>query len=611
MAAQLLEVHVLTPPDRPPAPNSQRRRAIGPPARGEGPKAPGERRAPAAVPAVQADFASPAGPDAGFLPAPSQETPAAGHRTAPRAPSAGARVLGRAALVVALATLASKLFGLLRETALADRFAATNLTDAYNVAALIPLVLFSAVGVAITTVFIPLFAELLAGRELHAAERFAANVNGVVTVTVGVLVLILEATAGPVVRTLLGAWPAAQQALCITLVRISSPLILFYAWSAVVGGVLNVRGFFGPNAAMGIPQNVIIIAAIVAASAGGRQEITLVAWGGLVGTFTTYLIQLPALRRSRFRVGWRFDLRDPLLRRMGRLVGPAALTALAQQTGSLLLYVLGSRLVAGMITDFTYASRLQLLAYSILGMSISTVVYPRLAAAGATGSMAGFRRTFVRGLGLVSMVTVPLAVGLFLLRVPAVHVAFQHGRFTPADTAATAVPLAFLSLGTVSYAWQDYMNRTFFALQDTRTPMLAALVGAGSGIGLALLLYRRLALAGLGLAMAVGWSVAVTFLIMHLRRRLGLVGGRRIAGSTARLAVAAFAGFFPARLLVQPLARHLGGTWAAYAAALGATGLLAVALYGACAAALRVPEVSAGLEVARGIWRRVPEPPDG
>ena len=523
--------------------------------------------------------------------------------TAGPAPSrAGA--LGRATGVVALATLVSRLLGFLRNTALADRFAASNLTDAYNVAALIPLVLFAAVGVALTTVFIPLFSELLAGRDRAEAERFASNVNGAVTVAAGGLVLILEAAAGLLVHALLRGWSPADQALCIRLVRITAPLILFYAWSAVVGGVLNVRGFFGPNAAMGVPQNLIIIGAIVLASQGGRQNIGWVAWGSLVGTFTTYLVQLPALHGSRFQVGWRLDLRDPLLRRMGRLVGPAALTALAQQMGSLFVYVLGSRLAAGLITDFTYASRLQVLAYSILGMSISTVVYPRMAAASATGDMAPFRRTFVQGLGLVSLVTVPLAVGLFVLRGPVVHVAFQHGRFTAADTAATAVPLALLSLGTVPYAWQDYLNRTFFALQDTRTPMKAALVGTLVGTVLALALYRRLALAGLGLAMALGWATAAATLVVCLRRRLGLLGGRRIASSVARLAVAAFAAFLPARVLLAPLALRLGGGTAGVAVALAACGLLAAAAYGAFGMALRVPEVGVGLAAMRGVWRR-------
>ncbi len=517
----------------------------------------------------------------------------------------GAAAFGRATGIVALATFASRLLGFLRNTALADRFAASNLTDAYNVAALIPLVLFAAVGVAITTVFIPLFAGLLAGQDRRAAERFAANVNGAVTVAVGALIIVLEACAGPLVRTLLAHWNPADQALCIRLVRITTPLILFYAWSAIVGGVLNVRGFFGPNAAMGVPQNLIIIAAVVLGSRGGRQDIAWVAWGGLAGTFTTYLVQLPALRRSRFRVGWRLDLRDPLLRRMGRLVGPAALTALAQQTGSLFVYVLGSRLAAGLITDFTYASRLQVLAYSILGMSIATVVYPTMAAAGAAGDLARLRRTFARGIGLVSAVTVPVAVGLCLFRAPVVRVAFQHGHFTPADAAATAVPLALLSLGTVPYAWQDYLNRTFFSLQDTRTPMTAGLAGTAVGIALAFALYRPWGLAGLALAMALGWSAAVLVLVVRLRRRLGLLGGRRIAATVVRLAVAATVAFVPARLALGALALRLGGGWTGDAAALAACGLLALAAYAGLGRALGVAEVAAGLDVARGMWRRL------
>jgi putative peptidoglycan lipid II flippase len=520
-------------------------------------------------------------------------------------PGGVARAVGRASVIVSVATLASRVLGLLRETTLADRFAATHLTDAYNVAALIPLVLFAAVGVAITTAFIPLFSEVLSGRGPREAERFAANANGAVTLAIGVLILLLELGAGPIVHTLLGGWSAGQQDLCIRLVRITSPLILFYGWSAIAGGVLNVRGVFGPRAAMGIPQNLTIIAAILLASAGGRQNIALVAWGGLAGTATTFLVQLPALRRCGFRVGWRLDLHDPLLRRMLRRVGPAALTALSQQTGSLVVYVLGSRLPSGMITDFVYASRLQLLAYSILGMSVATVLYPRLAALRAEGDMRAFRRTFVRGLGLVSAVTVPMALGLFLLRMPAVQVVYQHGRFTAADTATTAVPLAFLSLGTIAYAWQDYINRTFYALGNTRTPMTAALIGTGLGIALAAALYRPLGLAGLGLAMAAGWSAALVYLVVRLRGALGLLGGRRIAGSVGRLLVAAAVGFGPASVAVGPVARHFGGGWVVTGAALAACGLGGAVVYGALAAALRVPEVGAALEMFRGSWRRL------
>jgi putative peptidoglycan lipid II flippase len=521
-----------------------------------------------------------------------------------RAWNLGARQLGGAALIVTAASLGSKLLGLLRDTVFAGRFGASDQSDAYFFAANLPLIVFAAVGVSITNVFIPLFAAALTERDQAEAERFAARVNTAVTLTVGVLIVILELLAGPVVRALTPDWVAAKQQLAVGLLRIMAPLILFYGWSGVVGGVLNVRGFFGPNAAMGIPQNLVIIATILLATLHGRHAIAWVAWGSLGGTLTTYLVQLPALRRSRFRVGWRLDLRDARLRQMGALVVPAAITALAQQTGYLFNNVASTWLRGGLLTDFTYATRVQMLAYSLLGMSIATVIYPTLAASAATRDLHGFRQAWIRGLGLINLVTVPVAIGLLVLRVPVVHVLFQHGRFTAADSHGTAWPLAFLAVGTLIFGWQDFLNRAFFSFQDTRTPMFASLIGVGATIVGGLAFLGPLKQAGLGLGMTCGWAGSVTFLIWRLRRRHGLLGGRRLAGSAARMLASALAAFLPAERLYMPLVRVLHGHWPAYAAALVVSSTLALTVYAALCRLLRVPELQRAAELAAGLLGR-------
>ena len=526
---------------------------------------------------------------------------------------AGGRALGGAAAVVAVATLSSKVLGFVRDLVLAHRFGATGHTDAYVFSSNLPLVLFAAVGVALTTVFIPLFAELLTQKDQATAERFAANVNGAVTVVVSVLVVLAELASGPLVRALaprqgVNAWSPQQVHEAVVLLRIMAPLILFYGWSGVVGGALNVRGFFGPNAAMGIPQNLVIIAAIVLASLHGRQDIYLVAWGSLLGTFTTYLVQLPALWRSRFRVGWRLDWRDPLLRRMGRLVVPAALTALAQQAGNLVIQVLGARLQTGELTDFTYASRLQLLAYSILGMSIATVLYPSLASAAATRDMGVFRSTLRRGLGLVNFVTLPVMGTMLFLSLPLVRVLFlsSHSRFTALDAERMAIALVFLTLGTLAFGWQDYLNRTFFAMQDTRTPLFAAATGVAVNISLAVSLYQWLGLRGLGLAMACGWFAAVVFLIIQLRRRMGLMGGRHVLSSGLRMAAAALVSFGAAQLAYPLLQTAFGGgeRWMSQLLALLVTAGGATGLYCVGCRLLRVPELEQAGIMLRGLLGR-------
>ena len=525
------------------------------------------------------------------------------------ASAAMGRAVGGSAAIVAAATLCSKLLGFLRDTVLADRFGADYRTDAYFIASQLPLILFAAVGVAIQMVFIPLFSSLLARQEAEAAERFAANVNGAVTVVVAVLVVLLEVLAGPLVTPFMHPGPPAERLaeyrLAVHIMRIMAPLIMFYAWSGVAGGVLNSRGVFGPNAAMGIPQNLTIIAAIFLGSARGARNMIVVGWGSLVGTLTTFLVQLPALLYIRFPFRWRFDWKDPMLQRMGLLVVPVVLTSLAQQSGIIVDRLLASHLsTASQLTDLTYASRVQALAYTVLGMSLATVLYPSLSAADGLGDTGRFRRVLTRGLGLINFVTVPVMVGLFLLRRQVVLVVLQHGRFTAADAHATTIALLYFTLGTLSFAWQDYFNRAFFATHDTRTPMYGGFIAVSVNIAMDFLLVRPLAQGGLALGTALGWSAAAAFLTIRLRGRFGLLGGRRLAWNGLRMLVAAVVAFVPAWLA-------FGTIWGVVGhASLGAAfTLLVVAggaalLYGGLCWLLRVPELAAAGDMMRGMLRR-------
>ncbi len=524
------------------------------------------------------------------------------------------KAMGGAALLVAAATLCSKVLGFLRDTVMADRFGADYRTTAYIVASQLPLVLFAAVGVAIQMVFIPIFSSLTARREDAEAERFAANVNGAVTLAVALLIVLLEVFAGPVVTPFIhqvsphftAADRVREYHLAVRLLRVMSPLIMFYAWSGVAGGVLNSRGVFGPNAAMGIPQNLTIIGSILLATVRGARDMALVGWGSLVGTLTTFLVQWPALAYSRFRLRWRLDLRDPLLRRMGRLVLPVILTSLAQQSGIVVDRWLAARRLhtVALLTDLTYAGRMQALAYAVLGLSVATVLYPSLSAAEGLGEQSRFRQVLTRGLGLINFVTVPVMVGLFLLRYQAVLVIWRHGRFTLADAHATSFALLFFTLGTLSFAWQDYFNRAFFATHDTRTPMYGGFIAVAVNIALDFVLVGPLRQGGLALGTALGWSAAAVFLIVRLRARFGLLGGRRLAASGLRMLGAAIAAFLPGRLVFDTLWGVIGHGGLGAAAALLIVGVGGAAVYVGLCALLSVPEVATAHHLLRGMLRR-------
>lgn len=509
---------------------------------------------------------------------------------------------------MALATLGSKFLGLLRDVVLTDRLSTGGAVSLYVLASVVPLTVFAAVMASISTVFIPSVASLLQQGDHRRAEEFAANLNGAATLVVALLVVLLEIFARPFVGLLAPSLRSEEPNAFMTtvdMVRIMAPLILFYTWSAVAGGVLNSYGYFGPNAAMGIPQNLVIIGAVIIGSLG-FGGIRAAAWGSLIGTSTTFLIQVPALRKIHFHFRWRLDLRDPLLLRAAGLMGPAMAVALANQAALLVDRVLAFGLrPQSLITDLTWALRLQGFAYGVLGYSVATVLYPRLAEAAVEGSdPARLREVVTRGISMVNFVTLPTMMGLFVLRRPIMAAVFQHGDFKPADTVAGAYALAFFALGTLSFAWMDYLSRTLYALRNTKLPMVATFAGVAINIGLDLLLVRPMQQGGLALGTASAWTCSAFLLAWFLQRKTQVLDLGRIVRSGALMTVTAAAsvglalGVYDALLpLAHRAVLSVGVLFLAV--------LAAVVAYLALAFALRIQETKFVTVLLQSAWRRM------
>jgi putative peptidoglycan lipid II flippase len=559
----------------------------------------------AAVPAV-----SPALPPADGEPAAPGLAPTAAPAVAEpdRRGSAGEATMARTTTVVTAAVLASRFLGFVRDTVLSDRFGAAHLADAYVIASTIPLLIFGVVGQALPTVFIPQYTRTLQQEGRERAAVFANNVNTVLTAVALVLMAAMWVAAPLVVDAVapgIRRQDPGEALLAAAMVRIMVPIVVFYIWAAVMQGVLNVHGHFLAPAGMGVPQNLIIIAAILAGSLW-RGGIALVAWGSMVGTAFTFLVQWPPLRRTGFRFRPVFRPRDPLLRRTVRLAAPVVVSSVFSQLGVTVDRMLASGLPIGAIAAVYYATRLQQFTYALVGLAIATVLYPQLSSHAGGGDLARFREVLIRGLRILSFVALPVMVGVFFFHWGIVRVVFQHGRFDAADTGRVVQALEYFTPGIVTYAWMDYLMRGFFALQDTRTPMLAAILSVTINVGLDFALVGPLRQGGLTLATSTAWGCASAFLFLRLRRRVGAVGGRRLAAGLARMLAAAVLAVAPAYgLFALWVGRVAGQRLLPVAAGLAAATLLAAALYLLAAAWLRVPELRYAREVAAAGARRL------
>jgi putative peptidoglycan lipid II flippase len=210
----------------------------------------------------------------------------------------------------------------------------------------------------------------------------------------------------------------------------------------------------------------------------------------------------------------------------------------ALQANFLITTFFASQMSAGTISSLAFAWSLVVLPLALIGQAISTAVFPHLADQAAVDERHALQRTLAQATRVIIFLTIPATAGLVVLRIPVVGLLFQHGHFGADATRVTAAALLFYSLGLGAQALIEILSRGYYALSDTRTPVLFAVLSMLINLVLSLLLRGPLGYRGLALALSVAVSVEATLLFAVLRRRLHGLELPRLAWTALRAAVA-------------------------------------------------------------------------
>ncbi|MEW6227539.1 MAG: murein biosynthesis integral membrane protein MurJ [Bacillota bacterium] len=437
----------------------------------------------------------------------------------------------KAAGIIASVSIISKVLGFGRETSLAAVFGATYATDAYLVGQTIPMLVFAAVGAALGNTFIPVFSQVRQDRGREAAFRMASSVINATVVLSLACVVVGEAFASPLARLVAPGFRGPVHALTVSMSRIMFPMVLFQGLSGILTGMLQTEGNFAVPALVSLAFNAVLIAAIL--GLGPAFGIGAVAAGTVAAVAAQALLQVPALVRLGYRWEPVLDLRDPGLRRIGALVGPVLVATAVGQVGMVVDRVLASGLVEGSVAALNYGNRLMGLVPGVFGLAIITVMYPTLAGFAAARDWTRYGRAFAEAVRMINFILVPVAVGMAALRVPLVRLAFERGAFDARATEATAWALLFFCAGVGVFTVRDTVNRAFFALQDTTTPMIVGAVSVGINIVANLLLVGPLQHGGLALGTSLAAVFGVGVLLWRLRERVRAMGTVRAASADA------------------------------------------------------------------------------
>ena len=409
-------------------------------------------------------------------------------------PSDDTGKIARSAGAVSGAVMCSRILGLIREQVFAAFFGAGFAYDSFVVAFRIPNLLRDLFGEgALSAAFVTVFSDYDTNKGTAATWKLASNVLVFIGILLSLITLVGIYYSGPILMALAPdfALVADKMELTQKLTVIMFPFLIFISLSAVVMGILNTKGrFFVPAMAssffnLGSIVGGVTLALIVPRF--GQPPIVGMAIGTLIGGLMQFTMQLPSLLKAGFSFRPHLDLSDPGLKRILLLMVPAVIGLSATQINIFVNTNFAASCAEGSVSWLNYAFRLVQFPIGVFGVALSVATLPVIARYAAVKDIDNLKKSYTSSLTMVFCLTVPATVGLFLLAEPIIRLIFQHGAFTAFDTARTAEALSLYALGLFAYAAVKIMVPIFYAINNTRYPVIGSFLAVGANITIIIL----------------------------------------------------------------------------------------------------------------------------
>ncbi|HEX5017314.1 MAG TPA: murein biosynthesis integral membrane protein MurJ [Actinomycetes bacterium] len=463
----------------------------------------------------------------------------------------------RSSSVMAVGTVTSRVTGLVKNSALLAAVGSGVLADTYSVANTLPTIVYILlIGGAINAVFIPQLVRHMDrdedGGTAYAQRLFSAVVGVLAVITVGAVI-----AAPLLVRLYSTGWTDQDIEVATTFARLLLPQIFFYGVFALVSQVLNTRGKFGAPMFAPVVNNIVTIAsalAFIAVAGTGPttdsvtdSEIVILGLGTTLGAVAQSIVLWPPLRRCGVRLRLRADLKGAGLGKAWTLARWAIILVLVNQLGLLIV----SRLATGVnatsdadagVAVYQMAFVIFMLPQSVITVSLVTALLPSLSQRAAEGRLDVVRERLAWTLRTSGSVMIPATAAFIVLGVPIAVLLFRHGSMSLESARLLGLTLSAFAIGLPAFSAYYILMRGFYALEDTRTPTLNAMIQVGVNIVLAVAAVHWLsadwAIPGLGLAYAISYWVGLVALATQLRRRLERLDGYLVVRTHVRVVLA-------------------------------------------------------------------------
>ena len=475
--------------------------------------------------------------------------------SAQRIVSAEAERVTRAAALISVGNVTSRVLGLARDVVKSYYFGAGGAVSAFDVAAQVPTMLYDLLsGGMLSSSLVPVFSDYARPERRAELWQLLSLLLSLLVVFLGAFVLLIEVAAAWVARLLSGGLPPEYLALATQMIRITTPAIMFLNLAGLLTGALYALQRFNRPAFLGTVSNAVMVTTVILLGRSRLGALSL-ALGLLASSITQVAFQWPALRDATIRLV--NPLRGhPALRMIGRLYTPIGLGLIVDQAAVALSFNLASHIAVSGIAWMKYAATIIQFPLGMVVTAVSVAILPTLSRFATDADDLRFSATLAQGLRLVFVSVLPIAALLLILAEPVVALLFQRGNFMPEDTLAVATALRYNLLGLIFAALDQPLIFAFYARKNTWTP---ALVGVSVNLFFTVIVLTlshlgQLSLERLILANSLKLTLHALLMFVLFNRHVGKLMAEAVKRTTRVAAGASVAIMLPAwglRLLVQ------------------------------------------------------------
>ena len=502
----------------------------------------------------------------------------------------------KSASILAVAMVFSQIVGLISKGLIGSSFGASGEVDAFLASNRLTETIFNLVaGGALASAFVPAFSAMLDQDEKEGAWKLASNIANLLTITLLVISGLIFIFAPQVVRYFLvpgfSLNDPVLQDLTVTLLRIQLPSVMIFGLSGLLMGILNTnQHFLVPGLAPAMYQIGIILGIVFLKGPFGIKGL---AYGAVLGSLLHLLVQLPQFLRLPERIYTRsFGWSDPKVRNVIKLMIPRMIGASAVQLNFLINNFIASFLATGSISAVTWGLSIMLMPQAAIAQSVATVSLPLFSVQAARGELGQMRKALASMLRFVIMLALPAACGLIMLGRPIVSLIFERQAFNSTMTGMVYWALAWYSSGLVFHCVVEVVSRAFYAVRDTKTPVIVLFIAMTLNMLMSLGFSRLFETigwmphGGLALANTIATGLEMTALLFLMRRRLSGLEGRHILQGVLQSSLAAIV-----MIVILVLWLKISTGFSALVIVAGGVGL-GIAAYGGVCALLKVEELA-------------------